>query len=261
MKCREIIDELKKKWPEEYAQGWDNVGLLAGDGEQEVHHIFVALDVTDATLEQAIACKADMMITHHPLLLSPVKKVVADDFMGRRLIKLIRCGISYYAMHTNFDVTGMGNLNAASLELEFPSVLEVTHEDASGTRVGIGRVGMLHEPMTLEAFGSYVKEHLGLEHVRVYGEPQTVIKKAAIASGSGSDMAEAALRAEADVLVTGDVKYHTALDALAQGIAMVDGGHYGTEMIFIDYMEETLREMFPELLISSAKIQQPFMLI
>lgn len=261
MKCKEIMEVLKVNWPEKYALDWDNVGLLVGDEEQEVRHIFVALDVTDETLAQAVACGADMIITHHPMIFSPMKKIVASDFIGRRIRALIQNGISYYAMHTNFDVTGMANLNAAALELEFPSILEVTYEDEYGKREGIGRVGMLHEPMTLEAFGVYAKEHLGLSMVRVYGDAQKVVQKVAISSGSGKGMDSAALAAGADVLVTGDIDYHMGIDSVAQGLMLVDGGHYGTEMIFIDYMEESLKEMFPEVEVSSAKIKQPFILV
>lgn len=261
MTVREVIETLENKWPHEYALSWDNVGLLVGDESQEVRHIFVALDVTDETLSQAVDCGADMIITHHPLIYAPLKKVTEDDFIGRRILTMAREGISCYAMHTNFDVTGMANLNAASLNLAFPAILEVTYEDESGRKEGLGRVGMLHEPMTLKDFGSYAKEHLGLSMVRVYGNGKTMIKKAAISSGSGKGMTKAALKAGADVLVTGDVDYHMAIDAVAQGLSVVDGGHYGTEMIFIDYMEETLKELFPQTAISSAAVQQPFLLI
>lgn len=255
------MEVLRANWPEKYALSWDNVGLLVGDEEQKVSHIFVALDVTDKTLAQAVSSGADMIITHHPMIFSPVKKIVASDFIGRRIRTMIQNGISYYAMHTNFDVTGMANLNAASLDLEFPSILEVTYEDEYGKREGIGRVGMLHEPMTLETFGAYAKEHLGLPMVRVYGDGQRMVQKVAISSGSGKGMTAAALTAGADVLVTGDIDYHMGIDSVAQGLMLVDGGHYGTEMIFIDYMEETLKEMFPEVEVSSARIEQPFLLV
>lgn len=261
MKCREIVEALKKKWPEEYAMEWDNVGLLVGDMDQKVNRIFVALDVTDDNLSQAIEEKADMIITHHPLMFSPLRKVVAQDFIGRRVLEMAKHNICYYAMHTNFDVMGMGNLNASSLNLEFPTALEVTHVDENGAKEGIGRVGTLHHAMPLKEFGVYAKEHLGLSMVRVYGDEDKRIEKVAISSGSGKGMTQAALAAGADVLVTGDVDYHMGIDAVAQNLAVVDGGHYGTEMIFIDYMEETLREMLPDMTITSAKIKQPFGLV
>lgn len=257
MKCKEIISILESKWPAAYALDWDNVGLLVGDKDQDVRHIFVALDVTDETLQQAIECGADMIITHHPLMFVPMKKIVADDFIGRRIMKMIKYDIAYYAMHTNFDVKGMADLNALSLNLQESKVLEIT--SVQGDEIeGIGRVGVLSKEMTLEAFALYVKECLGLENVRVYGDSDAVIHKAAISSGSGKGMGKAALHSGADVLVTGDVDYHMGIDCVAQGLCVVDAGHYGTEMVFISHVEEQLKMLLPEIIVSVAKINQPF---
>ncbi len=261
MKCKEIMDALKQLWPEHLAMDWDNVGLLVGDPEQEVRHIFVALDVTDDTLVQALVCGADMIVTHHPMIFSSMKKIVATDFIGRRIMTMIKNGISYYAMHTNFDVAAMADLNAASLELESASVLDVTYTDEFGKKEGIGRVSCLSEPMTLDAFGVYVKEHLGLPMVRVYGDGQRTIQRVAVSSGSGKSMIGAALDCGADVLVTGDIDYHAGIDAVAQGLMLVDAVHYGSEMIFIEHMEKMLTEMFPEVQVTAAKIEQPFQLV
>lgn len=261
MKCKEIIEKLNQRWPENMALEWDNVGLLVGDDRQEVTHIFVALDVTDETLSQAISCGADMMVTHHPMLFSPQKMVVSSDFIGRRIIGLIKNGISCYAMHTNFDVAGMADLNAASLEIMSPSVLDVTCLDDRGQEQGIGRVGLLSRPVTLLDFTAFVKEKLELPGVLMYGDGSSMVQKAAVSSGSGKSMIRAAIRAGADVLVTGDIDYHTGIDANAQGLMLVDAGHYGTEMIFIRYMERELKKMFPKLSVTGAAQKQPFRIV
>ena len=121
MRCREILDRLEERWNPSFALSWDNVGLLVGKEEKEIGKIFVALDVTEETLEQAVEAGADLMITHHPLLFSPVKKVTSGDFIGRRLIKMIQNDLCYYAMHTNFDVKGMAQLNEnLSWTFKFP---------------------------------------------------------------------------------------------------------------------------------------------
>ena len=147
MKCKEIIESLEQKYAPDFAESWDNVGLLVGDKEKEVHKIFLALDVTDESLEMAIKEQADMIITHHPLIFSAMKKVTTDNFIGRRIIKMIQHDISYYAMHTNFDVKGMAQLNQECLGLAECEVLE---ETAPGE--GIGRVGVLDAPMDLKTF-------------------------------------------------------------------------------------------------------------
>ena len=107
MKANEIIEKIEEKYPVSFAENWDNSGFLVGDREWEVKKIFLALDVTDETLNRAIAAGADMMITHHPLIFSGMKQVTAGDFIGRRILKLIENHICYYAVHTNFDVLGM----------------------------------------------------------------------------------------------------------------------------------------------------------
>lgn len=259
MKCREVIEGLQKRWPEQFAMEWDNVGLLVGDKGQEVHHLFVSLDATEEVVDQAIQAGADMIITHHPMIFSPMKKIVTDDFIARRVIKMIRAGICYYAMHTNFDVMGMADLNVKELQFKNAEVLDVTYDDGE-TKEGIGRVGELPYEMKLDEFGVFVKKCLGLDKVRVYGDPDAVVHRAAVCSGSGKSEIKAALRSGADVYVTGDVDYHMGIDAVAQGLAVVDAGHYGTEMVFISYMEKELKEMFSEMQVTSVKIKQPFIL-
>ncbi|MDD3339623.1 MAG: Nif3-like dinuclear metal center hexameric protein [Lachnospiraceae bacterium] len=261
MKCKEIMAVFEKEWPTAFALDWDNVGLLVGDPEQEIHHIHVALDMTDEVLSEAIAQKADMIVTHHPLLFSGIKQVRQDHFVQRRIRGLIKHDISYYAMHTNFDVAGMANLNAASLSLEFPAVLDPTWCDADGRKEGIGRVGNLPEEMTLEAFAAYVKGELDIPMVRVYGPADSKIERVAISSGSGKSMVDAAIKSGAQVLVTGDIDYHTGLDAVAKGIALVDAGHYGTEYIFIPFMQQTLEELLTDVKVTATGIRQPFQLV
>ena len=126
MKCKEIIAKIEETYPKERAESWDNPGLLVGDEEQEVKKVFLALDVTDETLEAAVQAGADLMITHHPLIFFGMKQVTAQDFIGRRIIKLIQNGISYYAMHTNFDILGMAELSADYLCLSEREILKVT---------------------------------------------------------------------------------------------------------------------------------------
>lgn len=261
MKYREIQERLEERWNPSFALEWDNVGLLVGRLEKEVNKIFVALDVTEETLEQAMDFGADLMITHHPLLFSSVKKITSGDFIGRRIIKMIQNDLCYYAMHTNFDVKGMAKLNQECLGLLHARVLEVTGEEADGSAEGIGRVGQLEKKMTLEAFARKVKEDFQIPDVRVYGDPELLVEQAAVSSGSGKSMIGAALAQKADVLVTGDIDYHSGIDAVARGLAVIDAGHYGTEYCFIEYMTGELKKMFPEMEIGGAEIHHPYRVI
>lgn len=258
MNCKEITDRLAMRWNPSFALDWDNVGLLVGREDKEIKKIFVALDVTDETLDQAIAFGADLMITHHPLLFSPVKKINTGDFIGRRLIKMIQADLCYYAMHTNFDVKGMAALNQECLGLQNTEVLEITSQEPTE---GIGRVGELKESITLGAFAEKVKSDFQIPDVRAYGDCEKKVQRVAVSSGSGKSMIKTALAKGADVLVTGDIDYHGGIDAVAQGLMIIDAGHYGTEYCFISYMKKELENMFPDIRVESADIRHPYQVI
>ena len=148
MLCREIIQVIEATYPRGAALDFDNVGLLAGRAEKEVNRIYLALDATDHVIECAEKAGADMLITHHPLIFSPIKKVTDEEFIGRRLVRLIQSDISYYAMHTNYDVLGMAELSEHILDIRDAQVLDVTSSE-EGVEQGIGRIGNLEKPMTL----------------------------------------------------------------------------------------------------------------
>ena len=213
MKLKDIIKQLDKDFPFSWAMEWDNVGLLIGDMEAEIHKVFLNLDVTDEAVAEASLWGADLILTHHPLLFSPARTVTEQNFIGRRIRRLIKEDINYVAMHTNFDIAKMAD-----------------------------------SAMSLQA-------------VRVYGDPDRMVRTCAVSSGSGRSEIRAALYAGADVLVTGDLDYHTSIDANAQGLALIDAGHYGTEFVYITYMEDYLKKTFPELSVRSMKIKQPYSIL
>lgn len=260
MICREIIKEIEARFPKHYAMEWDNVGLQVGRSDKEVKRIYLALDATDEVIEEAADWGADMLITHHPMIFKAMKKINDEDFIGRRVLKLIRDDISYYAMHTNYDVMGMAELSADYLKLKERQVLSVTAETEQGPQ-GFGRVGKLPEPMSLKECALYVKEALSLNDVRLYGEPEQMVETAAVCTGSGKSMIPDALKKGAQVYITGDIDHHTGIDATAQGLAVIDAGHYGTEYIFMEAVSRKLSAEFPELKVSCARIVSPYTLL
>ena len=152
MKCSEICALIEQEYGTEYACDWDNVGLLAGRSTKEVKKILLSLDATDEVVRMAVEGGYDMLITHHPMLFSAIKRVTDQDMNGRRLLELIRNDISYYAMHTNYDTRGMADLAARLMGLTECAVLEEVKDGE-----GIGRVGKLPHPMTLRECGEQVK--------------------------------------------------------------------------------------------------------
>ena len=260
MKAYELTSWLEKKYPADVAEDWDNVGLLTGDDTNEISHVFLALDLTEETLAEAIENGADMIITHHPMIFSGIKKINNHSFTGRKLITLIQKGIVYYAMHTNYDVLGMADLSDEYTKMHDAEVLSVT-EERNGETQGFGRVGELPQEMTLREYAKLVKESLKLNDIKVYGDLDGKVKRAAVCTGSGKSMIQDAIRACADVYVTGDIDHHTGIDTVAQGMALIDAGHYGTEYVFMDAMKKELTQAFPNLNISCAKVKSPYTIL
>ena len=150
----------------------------------------------------------------------------------------------------------MAQLNQECLGLTDCEVLE---ETAPGE--GIGRVGALKGTMDLKQFAGKVRNDFEIPDVRMYGDPAAIIHRVAVSSGSGKSMIRGAIEKGADVIVTGDVDYHSAIDAVAQGIAVIDAGHYGTEYGFIAYMRQELETMFPELAVGAARVHHPYRVV
>ena len=260
MRCSEIISILQEQSPEEFACDWENVGLLVGDFEQEIKKIYIALDATEETIAEAIREKADLLVTHHPMIFKGLKKVNSRDFTGKRVIKLIENHISYYAMHTNFDVKGMAELAAQKMSLTECQVLDVTCQGEQGAE-GIGRVGYLPEELSLEECINQVKAAFAVDMVKVFGALSQKVRKAAICPGSGKSVISCALHAEAQVLITGDIDHHEGIDAASQGLAIIDAGHYGVEKLFIPYMVQYLKEHTEGIEIQGQPVKQPFLFI
>lgn len=260
MKCYEIIEKLESHSPETFAEEWDNVGLLAGRRDKEVETVYIALDASDEVIEDAVRVGADMLLTHHPLIFKKLGRVNTDDFIGRRVYTLIRNDISYYAMHTNFDVMGMADAAADELSLKDRAVLNVTYEDDISNE-GCGRVGKLKECMRVAELAELVKAKFHVPNVRVFGGLDSVVGTAAVMPGSGGSFIKDALNAGADVMITGDVNHHEGIDAVAQGLVIIDAGHYGIEKLFMAYMEGFIKREMPGLAVYKADIREPFIVV
>lgn len=345
IKCQLIINELDKLAPRYLAESWDNVGLLVGSPAQNISRILIALDVTDNVVDHALANKADMIVTHHPLIFKGIRNVRTDLPHGQLLAKLIKNDIAVYAAHTNLDIADGGindilanKLNLTNIEslssgyadklIKLAVFVPYTHAEAvrnaicdagaghvgnyshctfqtdgigtfmplegtnpflgsqgrieqvsevrletvmpekicnkvikallkahpyeevaydlyqlanSRPQLGLGRIGSLTATKSLKVFADEVKQVLGINLVNVAGAEDQSIRKVAVCGGSGASLIQSAVFAGADVLVTGDVKYHEAQEAVAAGIAIVDAGHFATEVVVVDYLSKYLK--------------------
>ena len=341
-----ITDIIENLAPLNYAYKWDNVGLQLGHKKDIINKVLTTLEITDAVLDEAVEKNADMIVTHHPMIFSPLKSIVRDDMKGRIIYRAIQNNIAVYAAHTNMDVApdGLNDYIANRLNIRDIEILDITERclyyklvvfipsgyeekvaeaintagaghignyshctfrtEGTGTfkplegtkpfigeqgkleRVeeirletiiskeklkeairalmeshpyeevaydiyplanegpawGIGRFGKLHKPKILKELVIEIKGQIDAEYVRVVGDPEAIIKKVAVINGSGADFIQAALHRGCQCVITGDVKYHDAQDAISQAINVIDIGHYDSEKFFAHFIAEYLRE-------------------
>ena len=160
------------------------------------------------------------------------------------------------AAHTNHDVVRMGNLAGDLMGLKGMEPLDVTTE-IDGEPAGLGVVGDI-DPMTVSEFALEVKNTFDLSAVRIFGETNTRISRVAICPGSGKSAIDCAIEKDADLLLTGDIDHHHGIDAVAQGLIIMDAGHAGLEHIFVNDMAAELADRFPKLRVTAYEAQNPF---
>lgn len=231
VKCREVIWIMEDLAPSRLAEEWDNPGLNVGNTDADINKILVALDASEAVINEAIEKNADMILTHHPLIFHPIKKINYDNPDGRKIMKLIKNDICVFSAHTNLDAAngGTNDVLAQIIGLKDINVLCPNLPDG----MGIGRIGFLDCDTTLGLFAVKIKELLGLDAVRTVGNLSSKVKKVALCTGSGFEFIDCALKEKCDVLVTADVKYHEAMEAIDKKISIIDATHYATENIIV----------------------------
>lgn len=351
VKVKDIMGVMEQIAPKKLAEGWDNVGLAIGDPEREVTKILVALDVIDPVVEEAKEIGAEMIVTHHPMLLfKKIESITTENALGRRIYNLIENGIAAFSAHTNLDIVGGGtnDVLAELAELENRELLEETwaqtfkkivvyvpvgHEDAvrnamcdagaghigayshctfgaagkgtflplegtnpflgeqgklevadeirletivpaeqvngvvkamiaahpyeeaaydiypveqKGKPEGIGRMGELPEAVPFKEFAAMLKEKLGLDAIRLVGDPEKMVKKVGLCTGAGVSFTSLAAAKGCDAYLTGDIKYHEAQEAVEKGIAVVDVTHYASEVLIVPVLQKKLTEAAKE---------------
>jgi len=243
MKLFEIIEILEKAFPKEGAYEWDNIGLLVGDENAEIAKVFLTLDITEGTIKDAVENHCQLILSHHPMMFTGIKQINTKTSEGRIILSAIKHGINIYTAHTNCDVAPSG-INAYLAELFQLEESEPLEES------GLGRIGKLKKECTLCELCEMVKSTLKLPALRVCGNTEARVKTVAIGSGACSDSIPYAIEKNADVMITGDTKYHNMLD-YSGDIAIIDAGHYGTEIVVCDIFTKLLRDCPVELIQTS----------
>lgn len=229
---RDIYDLIDRIAPFETAEEWDNVGLLAGRYDACAERAMCALELNTAVLREAIDRRAQLIITHHPILFSGRKNLREDDAEGRMLCELVRNHISLIAAHTNYDIAAGGVNDALASALKLADV-EAPEQDM--LRIGAP------EQCTLGEFADFAQRVLGAP-IRRYGEADRRIHRVALLGGSGGSYAQMARRYGADVFLTGEIGHHAAWSAYEDGMCVLEAGHGATELPAISTLAEGLQK-------------------
>lgn len=344
-RIQDLLGLIHKLYAPELAEDWDNVGLQVGDPGAPLERVMVALDPGLSAVQAARDAGAQVLVTHHPLLFRPLKRLTPEDAVGQAIWMAVRDGVAIISAHTNLDcaVDGLNSWLAAKLgvkqstplqpitgdylklivfipagheqsvaksifsagagqigaydECSFRSCGQGTFRPGQGTNpfigevgqseqvdeirfetivpkrklarvlekmqkahpyeevaydlvplqnqvpgAGLGRIGRLEQATTLDVFAARVKTTLECDHLRLIGVGSRPVHKVALCGGSGAGLLQTAHRQGADVMVTGDVKYHDARQAEELGIALIDAGHFATEKLMIEQVADSLRE-------------------
>lgn len=240
LRLRDVLAVLERMYPADTAQSWDRVGLVTGDLDQPVRRVHAAVDPTLAVIEEAREAGADLLITHHPLLLRGVHSVATTSAKGAAVTSLVVGDVAHLVAHTNADVAepGVNTALARACGLEDTEPLSIEEGRA------MGRVGDLPEEVDLATFAERLAAALppAPGGIRVAGPADGRVRRVALLGGAGDGLLDAAAAADADVYVTSDLRHHPVLEAREEATTrggtpfVVDAGHWATESLWLDHL-------------------------
>ncbi len=257
---KQLLKRLDEIAPLAIAEEWDNVGLLLGDPESEIHKVMTCLTITQATVSEAIAKDVDCIVVHHPIPFKPVSQITTSTSTGRFLWQLASNKVAVYSPHTAWDNArfGINQKLAEFFQLEnirpmIPLKSEIVNRISSIVseedlrHLGTGRIGTVTKGDTVSVIISSIHAMIHNPIIERNQSLLTKVNRIAFVCGSGGSFANAAKKAGADLLVTGEATYHQFLEATNLGLGLVTFGHYQSEAGSMSLLSEMLGESFPEL--------------
>jgi dinuclear metal center YbgI/SA1388 family protein len=252
----DLSDYLAQFAPLELAEEWDNVGLLVGDPQQPVHRVMTCLTLTPASVVEAVAERADLIVTHHPLPFRPLKRLTTEHTPGRLLLELIAARIAVYSPHTAFDSAAAGINQQLAAALGLSDIAPLVTKPSETTGQGAGRHGWLPQPTPLSELVQRLKAFLSLDGLHVVGSIQREAQHVAVACGAAGEFLEPARQAGCQVLVTGETNFHTCLESEALGVALLLPGHYASERFAVETLAVHLQRQFAELVVWPSRYER-----
>lgn len=253
-KVSEIVGCVTDIAPLEWQESWDNAGLLVGDSNMLIDKALVAVDVTEAVIDEAIEKGFHLVISHHPLIFKPLRHLLPENTNERVVIKAVKNDIAVACMHTNLDNSRLGVSYQLAKRLGMSDLHILEPTDKFNVEVGGGMVGTLENEMDEHEFLAMVKSVLKAKALRHSDFLNRKIKKVAVCGGSGFFMLGNAKRCKADAYVTADVKYHDFFEADGK-LLIVDAGHFETEQFTKEIIADVISKKITNFAVSISEVK------
>lgn len=252
----DIFKALEELAPPALAERWDNCGLQVGPAGGEVRRILLSLDVTLPVAEEAAEMGAELIVSHHPLIFTPLQRIDGATALGKLLYYLVANRIAVFSIHTSLD-SAKGGVNDALADLI--GIRNATPLKPLTEGTGLGRIGELSNLESGTALAARLKSALGLREIRVSGDIGGGVRRVALCSGSGGDLLGTALEQKADIFVTGEIHHHTAVSALGGELPVLELGHWRSERIVLPPLQKFLQRQFGGIAVDiSLRDSEPF---
>ena len=245
VKVRDIAQVIEDFAPKELQESYDNAGLQVGDPDAKVSAVLLCLDVTEDVIKEAQERECNLIVSHHPLIFKGLKTLTGANNIQRIAIEAIKNNLAIYSAHTNLDSVwdGVSHELARRLSVKDLSILE---PQPSNPKAGLGVVGNI-QPLPKIEFLRKIKDTFKVAALRYSAQsPSLVVRRVAVCGGSGASLISTAIKAKADILVTGDVKYHD-FTSFGDEIIIADIGHYESELCSREILSRVIRDKFPDL--------------
>ena len=243
-RIKEVIEYLEGIAPPHLQESYDNSGLIVGDEDKMVTGVLCCLDSTEAIVDEAIQKKCNLIIAHHPIIFTGLKRLNGSNYIERTVIKAIKSDVAIYAIHTNLDNVLQNGVNekiASKLNLQDIKILK--RKDDSEAHIGSGIIGVSELQLSPLEFLEFVKTSMKTDCVRYAGTTSGPVNKVAVCGGSGSFLLQDAIAQGAQVFITGDFKYHQFFDA-ENKLIIADIGHYESEQFTTELLIELIQNKF-----------------
>lgn len=255
MKLKDFIKWYEQLVPLELQEDFDNCGIQYGNLVSNISKILISLDLDESCIKKAISGRYDLIFTHHPPLFNPLKNIIEKaNGVNTRLVKAIKEGINVYSSHTNLDCVEFGVSKALSDNLGLLNVENL--RDVNDNNDGFGKIGIIEDTNSYD-FINLLKQRLELNNVIVYGKLNKKIKRVAVLGGSGGHFINDCINKKCDVFISSEFKYDQQIDAIDNGLILIDIGHYESEKFILEYLKDTIKQRFPKLTVDVNLLDYP----